>query len=125
MATRKNAWIVLAVLVVAACAGSASLPFSAGVGPSPQLPEPHKELIPGVHIAEASGWPANTMPAAAQGLRVTAFATGLSHPRWLHVLPNGDVLVAETDGPSKEERPNEFSGFKAKIMAYVMKRAGS
>src|ERR1700755_711783 len=120
MSMRKSFWIVLVVLVAAACAGTATLPFTAGVGADPQLPEAHKELIPGVHIATPKAWPEGKTPTAAAGLRVPAFATGLSHPRWLHVLPNGDVLVAETNGPSKEERPDEFSGFKAKIMAWVM-----
>jgi glucose/arabinose dehydrogenase len=110
-------------LGVAACVGSANLPFSAGVGPDPQLPPPRKEMIPTVEVAKARGWPDGAMPRPASGLRVTAFAAGLVHPRWLMVLPNGDVLVAETNRPPK---PEELSkGIKNRAMAYFMKRAGS
>jgi glucose/arabinose dehydrogenase len=62
------------------------------------------------------------MPTPAAGLKVQAFAKGLQHPRWLHVLPNGDVLVAETDAPAK---PDDSKGIKGKIMKLVMRRAGS
>jgi glucose/arabinose dehydrogenase len=53
---------------------------------------------------------------------VQAFATGLQHPRWLHVLPNGDVLVAETNAP---ERPEEHQGITGKVMKKMMARAGA
>jgi glucose/arabinose dehydrogenase len=86
------------------------------------LPAPDEQLIPTVHVAKATGWPAGAKPAAAAGLSVTAFATGLSHPRWLHVLPNGDVLVAETGAPPQ---PEEGKGLKGMAMKFVMKRAGA
>src|SRR6187549_3487118 len=104
------ATFVPAAVLTAACS-TAQLPFSAGVGPDPQLPPAQKELIPTVHIAEAQGWPEGGKPTAAPGLRVTQFAKGLEHPRWVYVLPNGDVLVAETNAP---ERPEEKKGIKAK-----------
>ena len=72
--------------------------------------------------ASAKGWPTGTMPIPAAGLKVQAFAKELQHPRWLYVLPNGDVLVAETDAPPK---PDDSQGIKGKIMKLVMKRAGS
>jgi len=109
------------VLVLCACE-SARLPFEAGVGPSPKLPPPAKSLIPTVDVATAKGWPSGVQPSAAEGLQVTAFATGLSHPRWLHVLPNGDVLVAESAAPP---RPEDSKGIKAFFMQLFMKRAGS
>ncbi len=90
--------------------------------PSPQLAEPNETLIPTVKIAPAKGWPEGAKPLAAPGLEVRAFATGLDHPRWLYVLPNGDVLVAETNAP---ERPEEFKGVKGRVMKKVMKRAGA
>ncbi len=80
--------------LLAACGDEATLPVEAGIGPNPTLPPPRQSTIPTVHIAPAVGWPAGRQPVPAQGLRLTAFADGLDHPRWLHVLPNGDVLVA-------------------------------
>ncbi|MGH8544043.1 MAG: PQQ-dependent sugar dehydrogenase [Gammaproteobacteria bacterium] len=115
----------LTVAALAACGNTAELPVSAGIGPDPKLPPPESSLLPTVDIAPAIYWPKGVTPVAAQGLSVTAFATGLDHPRWLHVLPNGDVLVAETNAP--EERPlhEELLGIRAWIMDKVMKRAGA
>ena len=98
-----------------------SLPSQAGFGPDPVLPEPNSALLPTVDIAPAKGWPAGGIPAASAGFAVQAFATGLDHPRWLHVLPNGDVLVAETSAPS---RPADGQGVKGWAMKRVMARAG-
>jgi glucose/arabinose dehydrogenase len=106
---------------VAGCE-TANLPFTAGVGPDPSLPQPAQSLIPTVNIAPATGWPAGETPVAAAGLAVNAYASGLDHPRWLYVLPNGDVLVAESNAPSK---PNNGKGIKSWIMKWVMKRAGA
>jgi glucose/arabinose dehydrogenase len=92
------------------------------VGPSPCLPKPDKSLVPTVQIAPAKGWPAGAKPTAAPGIIVTAFATGLQHPRWLHVLPNGDVLVAESNAPPK---PEDGKGIKGKVMKVVQGRAGA
>jgi glucose/arabinose dehydrogenase len=110
------------VIAVAGCGERATLPESAGTGPSPVLPPPHPTLIPTVNIARAAGWPAGVTPTAAPGLAVSAYATGLDHPRWLHVLPNGDVLVAETNAPHFDAGPG---GFKAWVAQRVMKAAGS
>ncbi len=124
-------WLVLGGLVIVAsgaavmlyaCAETAKLPVSAGTGPDPELPPPNKRLIPTVRIAEAVGWPEGVQPTAGPGMRVNAFATGLDHPRWLHVLPNGDVLVAETNAPPK---PEDGKGLKGFVMKQVMKRAGA
>ena len=86
--------LLILVVALAACADRSRLPESATTGPHPTLPEPVETLIPTVKIAPAKGWPANLTPRAAPGRRVNAFATGLQHPRWVYVLPNGDVLVA-------------------------------
>jgi glucose/arabinose dehydrogenase len=104
------------------CAETAKLPYESTVGASPRLAEPNETLIPTVKIAPAKGWPDGAKPLAAPGLEVVAFATGLAHPRWLYVLPNGDVLVAETNAP---ERPEESKGVKGRVMKKVMKRAGA
>jgi glucose/arabinose dehydrogenase len=107
----------VASLLLAGCGDSAKLPEQAAIGPNPPLPEPTKTLIPTVNIATAKGWPNGETPKAASGLAVTAFAGGLDHPRWVTVLPNGDVLVAETNAP---ERPEEGKGIKGIIMKAVM-----
>ena len=109
-------------ILMSACGGSARLPVSAGTGASPALPAPQRALIPVVHVASAKGWSANAHPSAAPGLHVTAFASGLDHPRWLYVLPNGDVLVAETNAPV---RPDDGKGIKAWFMKRFMKKAGA
>ncbi len=110
------------LLAASACGGSARLPVSAGMGPSPTLPPPERSLIPVVHVASARGWAPGRTPVAAAGTRVAALATGLDHPRWLHVLPNGDVLVAETNAPP---RPEDGKGIKGWFMRMFMKKAGA
>jgi glucose/arabinose dehydrogenase len=129
MSKRTGLLVVCAVIVVAALAAffltsgdKAALPETAAIGPSPTIPEPTKTVVPTVHIAPAKGWPEGAQPKPASDLAVTAFATGLTHPRWLYVLPNGDVLAAEADGPP---RPEEAKGVKGFIYRMVQKRAGS
>ena len=110
MKARSSSLVLgIAALGLSACGEQARLPVSAGMGPNPELPPPRTSLIPTVHIAPAKGWPDGVAPTAAPGLAVTSFADGLDHPRWLHVLPNGDVLVAETNGPP---RPEDARGIK-------------
>lgn len=108
--------------MIAACGSPARLPVSAGIGPQPELPPPQTSLIPLVAIAPAKGWPAGASPTPAAGLAVAAFARGLDHPRWLYVLPNGDVLVAETNGP---KRPKNNRGIKGWFTDRFQKKAGS
>ena len=110
------------VLALTACGEVATLPVSAGVGRDPVLPPPRNTLIPTVNIAPAKGWPAGVIPKASPDLHVAAFAGGLDHPRWLYVLPNDDVLVAETNAPAK---PEDGKGIKGWVMGMVMKRAGA
>ncbi len=107
--------------LLGACGGRATLPISATIGATPALPEPEHVLIPVVHVASAIGWPAGSTPVAATGLRVAPFATGLAHPRWLLVLPNGDVLVAETNAPPK---PDDNRGIKGWFFRHFQKKAG-
>jgi len=87
--------VLATLLLLAGCGDRASLPDHASQGPDPQLSAPRKSWIPTVNVADATGWPENERPTAGEGLAVKAFATGLDHPRWMLVLPNGDVLVAE------------------------------
>jgi glucose/arabinose dehydrogenase len=110
------------ILSLAGCGDTATVPERAGYGPHPALPSPNPTLLPIVNIAPAKGWRAGVTPVAAAGLAVRAYATGLEHPRWLYVLPNGDVLVAETNAPL---RPEEGKGLKGWITKLVMQRAGA
>jgi len=124
-AARGAGWagaVAVAVGSLAACGEMATLPVDAGIGPQPTLPAPRPTLFPTVNIAPAEGWPAGAVPQAAPGTRVAPFATGLEHPRWLLVLPNGDVLVAETNAPPK---PEDGKGIKGWVMGQMMKRAGA
>ena len=116
-------WLGPAFLVLlAACGDVATLPVAAGTGPKPVLPPPQASLIPTLNIAPAEPWRAGAVPQAAPGTRVTAFARDLDHPRWLCTLPNGDVLVAETNSPPK---PEDGKGIKGWVMGKVMARAGA
>ncbi|MEO8671693.1 MAG: sorbosone dehydrogenase family protein [Tahibacter sp.] len=105
-----------------ACSEHANYPVRAGMGPDPTLPPPKHSLIPTTHIAPAIGWPSGVNPTPAPGLRVVALASGLEHPRWLFELPNGDVLVAESNAP---ERSDEGKGVKAWFKGRAMKKAGA
>jgi glucose/arabinose dehydrogenase len=100
--------------------GKARLSVEAVTGPAPQIIEPTKRLVPVIDIAKAVGWPDGAKPEATQGLAVTAFAKNLDHPRWLTVLPNGDVLVAETNSP-----PRASGGIRGWAMKTFMDRAGA
>ena len=114
--------ILGAVTLLSACGSPARLPIAAGIGPRPELPAPSTSLIPLVKVAPAKRWPGGARPVPAAGLAVAAFATGLDHPRWLYVLPNGDVLVAETNGP---KRPKNNPGLKGWFTDRFQKKAGS
>ncbi len=110
------------VLALAACAQAVPPSPLVGFGAQPTLPPPRTSLVPTVNIAPAIGWPDGVSPRAAAGTRVTAFARDLDHPRWLYVLPNGDVLVAETNTPRKLD---DAKSIKAWVTGLVMKRAGA
>ena len=118
----RLALLIMCASTLVACGESSTLQVSDGTGPSPKLPEPNKTLIPTVNIAPAIGWPEGAKPTAAAGTQVAAFAEGLDHPRWLYVLPNGDVLVAETNAPPK---PDDSKGIRGWVMEKVMGRAGA
>lgn len=118
----RSAILLFGLLGLAACGEMAQLPVSAGTGPNPTLPEPTRTLLPTVNIAPAQGWAPGALPIAAPGTVVNAFAAGLDHPRWIYVLPNGDVLVAESNAPPK---PEDAKGLRGWVMGLVMKRAGA
>jgi hypothetical protein len=118
----RTSLALLAALALGACGSEAKLQVERGTGPEPELPPPEKSLIPTINIAPAVGWPEGGRPVAAEGAQVQAFASGLDHPRWLYVLPNGDVLVAESAAP---ERPEDAKGIKGFFMQKAMQRAGA
>lgn len=123
MAARRSLSLVLAALVsLSACGDKADLSVEEGMGADPNLPKPTKTLLPTVHVAEADPWPDGAAPSPASGLKANAFAAALDHPRWLYVLPNGDVLVAESNAP---ERPKKGQTIKEKFQAFFMKKAGA
>jgi len=113
---------LLAVVIgVTSCGHNAKLPVARGMGPNPELPEPSYSAIPTIKVATAKGWTNGGTPKAAEGLDVVAYATGLQHPRWLLVLPNGDVLVAETNAP---KRPLDGGGIRGWFFKRFQKKAG-
>jgi glucose/arabinose dehydrogenase len=113
--------ILVAALVVVSDRVS-KIPEEATTGPQPVIPKPSKRFIPTISIADAKGWPLGAKPIPASGLTVNAYASGLDHPRWLYVLPNGDVLVAETNAPP---RPEAGGGIKGWIFKMALGRAGA
>lgn len=110
------------LIAMVACATPGVATDSADVGPQPTLPAPQHRLLPTLNIAPALGWPEGAAPQAGPGLQVAALARNLIHPRWLYVLPNGDVLVAETNAPT---RPGDGKGIRGWIMGRFMSRAGA
>jgi glucose/arabinose dehydrogenase len=114
--------LVALTLPLAACNDQAAVAAGEDFGPSPKLVAPQTSLIPTVNVAKATGWPAGARPIAAAGMAVNAFAAGLDHPRTLYVLPNGDVLVAETNAPPK---PDDGKGIRGWAQKLFQKRAGA
>ena len=111
----------LCALALAGCGDRARLNVAQGIGPAPELPPPVRTLIPTINFADADAWAPGQAPVAAPGLAVAPFAQGLDHPRWLYVLPNGDVLVAETNAPA---RPKEGKGIRGFFFKMFSKKAG-
>ena len=122
MGTAVPLLIGLLALTLAGCGDEATLPEEAGVGPIPKLPAPKETVLPTVRFAKAIGWTAGQKPTPATDLSVAAFASGLEHPRWLYVLPNGDVLVAETNAPPNS---NPAPGIQGLVTAWVMRQMGA
>lgn len=115
-------YLVGAVCLAAACGSPARLPVSAETGVHPVIPRPRESLIPVINVVTAKGWKDDATPVAGDGLTVRAFARGLDHPRWLYVLPNGDVLVAETNAP---KRPDDNKGIKGFFFRFFQAKSGS
>ncbi|MGR6329920.1 PQQ-dependent sugar dehydrogenase [Sphingomonas sp. XXL09] len=112
--------IGIAVIAWLAWPDTARVPFERVTGKTPQITDPRDQTIPTVKVADAIGWQNGKTPVAAPGLAVKAFATGLDHPRWLYRLPNGDVLVAESNSP-----PRDGGGIQGFVMRHLMGKAGA
>lgn len=119
--------VLLLLIVIAALAvwwlmqpDRARLSNAELTGRVPTMSSPRDQIIPTVNVAEAVGWREGQTPKAAPGLTVAAFARGLDHPRNLYVLPNGDVLVAETNAPERDQ-----SSITGKIQTKMMAKAGA
>jgi len=122
MPFRPSLIIVAVAATIAGCSTQSTLPTQSGFGAAPTLPAPTHSLIPTVNTADARPWAGDAKPTAASGLSVNAYAADLQHPRWLYTLPNGDVLVAESDAPPK---PDDAKGVRGWFMKKIMKGAGS
>src|SRR4051812_44390066 len=115
------ATITLLAALLTGCGTAARLPVDAGTGPHPALPARSEAMLPLVNYVKGKGWPPDESPVPAPGLALTPFARDLTHPRWVYVLPNGDVLVAETNAPY---RPDDNKGIKGFFFKYFSARAG-
>ena len=113
---------VTAVFTIWAIAVSADDKKQPGFGPNPDLPAPQSNVVPTIKVAPAVGWAAGEKPSTPIDLTASAYTAGLDHPRWLYVLPNGDVLVAETNGPKP---PDDGKGIKAWFQGLFQKYAGA
>jgi glucose/arabinose dehydrogenase len=112
--------LVIGVVVYLAWPDTAEVPFAEVTGAKPAITAPRIQTLPTVGVADAVGWPAGAKPTAAAGLQVAAFAEGLDHPRWLYRLPNGDVLVAETNSP-----PRSGGGIQGWVMRHLFGKVGA
>lgn len=111
--------LLLALPLVSCSAGSQT---DTGLGSAPTIPKADSSFIPTINVASAKGWPEGATPIATYGFSVRAFAKGMEHPRWIYILPNGDVLVAETNAPPKPDDAKGITGFFTSI---IMKKAGA
>ena len=112
--------IGIGVVVYLAWPDRARLPIAAVEGQRPRITDPREQILPTVKVADVVGWGQGQAPTPAAGLRVKPFATGLDHPRWLLTLPNGDVLVAETNSP-----PRKGGGITGWVMGKLLGKAGA
>jgi glucose/arabinose dehydrogenase len=122
MIVQRKILLWFGLVALTGCSSTAELPVDDVTGTEPTLTAPDAGLLPTINIAPAKGWTDGAVPTPAADLAVGIFADGFDHPRWLYVLPNGDVLVAETNAPP---RPDDQTGIRGWIMGRVMKRAGA
>ncbi|MBV9839920.1 MAG: sorbosone dehydrogenase family protein [Sphingomonadaceae bacterium] len=115
----------LVLALVAACSGQGGDP-ARQYGPDPMLPEPHQYLLPPMSVPKVVGWKSGEAPTVPAGMRIQAMATGLMHPRIVYTLPNGDILVVESNSPgSKPFRPKDYIQGKVKARAGAAAKGGN
>ena len=115
----------LVLLLLAGCGEDQNFDVSKQIGPDPVLPEPSTELMPDLKVAEVVGWSEGETPEVGEGLTVTAYASDLAHPRTVHTLPNGDVLVVQSRAPKGKPLPRPKDIIRGWIMAYAQGGGGS
>ena len=109
--------MLIAIATLAACSDKGGDPMKQ-YGPNPVLPDPQQYLVPPMSVPHAVGWKPGEAPSVPAGLRIQAMATGLMHPRIVYPLPNGDILVVESNGPgTKPFRPKDYIQGKVKARA--------
>src|SRR5204862_1491681 len=124
-ATLRATWTLFAIGALAACGGKGGDPMKQ-YGPNPYLPDPHQYLLPPMSVPKAVGWKPGETPTVPAGLKIQAMATGLMHPRIVYPLPNGHVLVVESNGPgSKPFRPKDYIQGKVKARAGAGAKGGN
>ena len=117
----RSRFALSAACVLALSAGAAAarnFDIASQIGPDPVLPNPDPALVASVKVAKVVGWKGGAMPKIAEGLKITAYATDLVNPRSVYTLPNGDVLVVQSRGPSGPvSRPKDL--IRGWIMSYA------
>ena len=122
--TRATSGLMLLALMTA-CSGKGGDP-SKQYGPNPVLPEPNQYLIPPMSVPQVVGWKSGETPTVPAGMRIQAMATGLMHPRIVYPLPNGDILVVESNSPGTEPfRPKDYIQGKVKARAGAAAKGGN
>lgn len=119
---KYSAVMTIMAICLSGCGNTSKIASQTDFGPDPVLVAPETSLIPTLNIASAKGWPIDAKPVVDDGLMVNRFAVDLDHPRWLYVLPNGDVLVAESNAPKSE---NPDWSIKSWIKGMVLEDAGA
>jgi glucose/arabinose dehydrogenase len=118
--TARTVLAAAACIAIGACSsGTDNFDKSTQYGPDPQLPEPSRALLPRMNVSKVVGWAPGETPTVPKGFKIEAIATGLSNPRNVYPLPNGDLLVVESKKDAKEplERP------KRKVMDWIEAKA--
>jgi glucose/arabinose dehydrogenase len=125
-ATLRASCALLGIVTLAACSGQQGGDPMKQYGPNPVLPEPHQYLLPPMSVPHAIGWKPGEAPTVPAGLKIQAMATGLMHPRIVYPLPNGDILVVESNGPgTKPFRPKDYIQGKVKAIAGAAQKGGN